>query len=127
MDNLEKAKVMRAKESFATTKEYSSHSYITTENRKKARKLNDVLPSKFELRTPQSYQTDLTSLKKGKDSRSIKEDSVFNQLPFFHVCQLGAIPPCVSHDAYQGKIIFDLKDAARTLAVQGIILMTMTT
>ena len=105
MDNLEKAKVMRAKESFATTKEFSSHSYITTENRKKARKLDDILPSKFEKRTPQSYQTDLTSLKKKKDSRSIKEDSVFNQLPFFHVSQLGAIPPCVSHDAYQGKII----------------------
>ena len=38
MDNLEKAKVMRAKESFATVKEYSSHSYITTHVRKNEKK-----------------------------------------------------------------------------------------
>ena len=105
MDNLEKATIMRAKENFSNVKHPSSHSYITTDDRKGARKLSDVLPSKFEPRTIESYKSDVEAAKNKLDSRGIKEDSIWNQLPFFHVCQLGAIPPCVMHDAYQGKEI----------------------
>ena len=39
----------------------------------------------------------------GKDARGLKEDSVLNQIPYFHVAKLGSIPPCIMHDVYQGK------------------------
>ena len=55
MDNLEKSKVLRINENFSTSKYFSSYSYITTEARKSARKIENVLPSKFEKRTRASY------------------------------------------------------------------------
>ena len=75
---------------------------MTTDDRKKARKLEDILPEKFEKMTPESYKEDLESLQNGGDGRGLKEDSILNSIDYFHVATEGFLPPCIMHDCYQG-------------------------
>ena len=56
MDNLEKSKVLRRSENFSTSKFFCNDSYITTDDRKNARTMEDILPSKFEKMTESSYK-----------------------------------------------------------------------
>lgn len=37
----------------------------------------------------------------------VKQDSPFNKLGHFHVCQPG-LPPCLGHDLFQGVVSYDL-------------------
>ena len=104
-DNLEKAKLMRRNENFSTSKNFSELSYMTTDDRVNARDIEDILPSKFEPITEASYNEDVRAAANGSDSRGLKEDSVLNQIPFFHVCTTGYMPPCVMHDLMQGKYV----------------------
>ena len=55
-DNLEKHEIFRIQKNFSTSKFPSSYSYITTDDRKEARTLSDILPTKFEARTKESYK-----------------------------------------------------------------------
>ena len=106
MDNLEKAKVMRKSENFSTSKYFDFNTYITTDDRKNARVLEDILPEKFETLTEETYKKDLESLQMGGDGRGLKEDSVFNQIDFFHCTTPGFLPPCVMHDVFQGMYLY---------------------
>ena len=56
MDSLEKNKAMRLAENFSTSTFFSWASYITTDDRKQAKKLEDILPANFEKRTEESYK-----------------------------------------------------------------------
>ena len=55
-DNLEKHEIMGMKKNFSRSKYFSSQSYITSDDRVKATKLSDVLPSNFEKRTEDTYK-----------------------------------------------------------------------
>ena len=68
MDNLEKAKVLRRNENFSTSKYFDFNTYITTDDRKNARVLEDILPEKFEKMNEDTYNKDLESLQMGADS-----------------------------------------------------------
>ena len=59
MDNLEKHDVLGIQKNFSRSKFFSSHSYITTDDRIEARSLSDILPTKFEKRTIESYNVGL--------------------------------------------------------------------
>ena len=61
-DNLEKHKILRKPENFSSTEFPSSHSYITTQNRKDARNLEDILPENFELVTEETYKVSYIDL-----------------------------------------------------------------
>jgi len=37
----------------------------------------------------------------------IKQQSIFNELKYFHVCAPG-LPPCAAHDLFEGIVVFDL-------------------
>ena len=67
-----------------------------------ANSVNDILPSKFNKRTEESYQADLDSLQNGSDSKGLNYDSIMNSVKYFHVCKVGYLPPCYMHDVYQG-------------------------
>ena len=56
MDNLEKHQVSGLKKNFSRAKNFSSHSYMTSDNRISARTIQDILPENFEQRTPESHR-----------------------------------------------------------------------
>ena len=93
---------MRRPENFSTSQFFHNKCYMTTDDRKEARKLEDILPENFEKMTPESYKKDLESLNNGGDARGLKEDSILNSIDFFHCCTEGFLPPCIMHDCYQG-------------------------
>ena len=60
-DNLEKHEIMGMKKNFSKSKYFASQSYITSDDRVKATKLSDVLPSNFEKRTEDTYKVSCTA------------------------------------------------------------------
>ena len=55
-DNLEKNTILGITKNFSKSKFASSYSYIETEQRLKARKVEDILPENFEKRDETSYR-----------------------------------------------------------------------
>ncbi|CAN7978301.1 unnamed protein product [Ixodes persulcatus] len=61
-----------------------------------------------ELRTIDDYTAAIQDIAVlGIPVRGIKNNSIFNELQFFHVC-LPALPPCLAHDLFEGIIAKDL-------------------
>ena len=102
LDSLERNKVLRIGESFSCSKYFSPYTYITTKARIEAKKVADLLPSKFRIRDQEAYEKDLVHLRDNVDSHGTKEESVFNDLPFYKVAALGSCPPCIQHDCFSG-------------------------
>ena len=64
-----------------------------------------------EFRTHKNYDDCIEKLLKQENliEKGIKANSILNSLNYFHVCNLG-LPPCLSHDLFEGFIPFDLMD-----------------
>lgn len=59
-------------------------------------------------RTTDTYNAAVASLsEESREVKGIKQRSVFNDLPNFHVCQPG-LPPCLGHDIFEGVLSYDL-------------------
>lgn len=59
-------------------------------------------------RTIETYDAAVTSLsEESREVRGIKQRSVFNDLPNFHVCQPG-LPPCLGHNIFERVLSYDL-------------------
>ncbi|XP_070525461.1 uncharacterized protein [Cardiocondyla obscurior] len=67
----------------------------------------------FENRTIDSYKNCLTKVKVNDETGeitsyySVKFNSIFNNLLYYHVCNAG-LPPCLGHDLMEGVITYDL-------------------
>jgi len=63
-----------------------------------------------ELRSQENYDCSITVLQHNpalNNHAGIKFNSVFNQIPRFHVCN-PALPPCIGHDIFEGVIAYDM-------------------
>ncbi|XP_074657114.1 uncharacterized protein LOC141910282 [Tubulanus polymorphus] len=72
----------------------------------------DLLENKHHamLRTPLSYDSSLETLKDMPEAthhQGVKKNSIFNNLPNFHVCE-PRLPPCLGHDLFEGVVTYDL-------------------
>ena len=104
-DALERHNVMCLYESFTKTKFFSSFTYVTTEDRLKAKSVEDLLPERCGRRTESTYDADVLAANLGDDVDSThctKGMSELNSIPFFHCVKTGTIPPCVKHDVFAG-------------------------
>ena len=94
--------LMRLSENFATSKYFSPYCYITQEDRKNAHFSSSLLPEKFGFRDKIAYQKDVEALQNDSNSHNLKEDSILNQIRFFHCARLGMLMPCLHHDIFAG-------------------------
>ena len=65
-----------------------------------------------ERRTPENYNEALQYLEQTRNREQtsyegIKQNSVFNELRYFHVCNPG-LPPCIGHDLFEGIVQYDM-------------------
>ena len=63
------------------------------------------MPELFGYRDEAGYKDDLKALEQGGNSRGLKENSVINELRYFHCAKTGALAPCIMHDVYSGEKI----------------------
>ena len=78
---------------------------MTTADRKSATSAADLRPELFGLRDETGYKNDLVALQEGGDARGLKENSIINEIKFFHCARVGALAPCMMHDVYSGKLM----------------------
>ena len=71
--------------------------------------LESDMPIKGQVRTPENYNTALAEAHAGglTHFHGVKQDSVLNQLRYYHVAQPG-MPPCLAHDLFEGVVSLDL-------------------
>ncbi|XP_036346264.1 uncharacterized protein LOC118755535 [Rhagoletis pomonella] len=73
-----------------------------------------------EKRTRQNYEACLNNLSNPPDfGMGIKKDSCLNELGYFHVCE--GLPPCISHDLFEGIIPYDLMEVCKYMCIQDVI------
>ena len=67
------------------------------------------MPMKGQVRTPENYNTALAESHAGglTHFHGVKQDSVLNQLRYYHVAQPGMLP-CLPHDLFEGVVSLDL-------------------
>ena len=70
------------------------------------------------LRTVNSYESDVQALNQNLNSKGVKHFSCLNQLQYFNVCNPG-LPPCIAHDVYEGIVPFDLSYIIQNLIEKG--------
>ena len=102
-DNLEKHYLMCIGKSFSTTTFFSSHNYVSQEDREFAESVEDLLPHNFTTRDEIAYQKDVEALNVGEESHNLTDDSILNMILHFHVAKVGMMPPCIDHDLMAGK------------------------
>ena len=101
-DTLEKHKFLGLSENFASARCFSSLSYITTTDRLEAKRSQDLLPMKFTIRSKLTYEKDCVALQNDTDTHNVKHRSVFSQIPFINIEDIGVMPPCIMHDLFAG-------------------------
>jgi len=67
----------------------------------------DSLSFTAEIRTPDNYNADVDAASNNAFSHNVIQQSVLNDLKFFHVC-LPGLPHCLGHDLFEGIIQYDL-------------------
>ncbi|KYN50145.1 hypothetical protein ALC62_00173, partial [Cyphomyrmex costatus] len=87
----------------------------------KIKENSQLITSKFKKRTVETYKEDINNIvNDNQASRGIKSNSVFNNLNFFHVCQPG-LPPCISHDLFEGIVQYDVMLIINELVVKRVL------